>query len=143
MILLCGIPTESPLLLVRDRLDAMRMPYLMLSQRRFTEVPFRFRIDDGRVTGEIVIDGRAYALEDILGVYTPAVEHAGALKLAAHELLLDPGELRVVDLVEVPRLSDERRQVGAVVVTVGPELAGNHRRGVLGVHDRLEERDDR
>lgn len=70
MVLLCGIPTESPLLLVRDRLDDMGTPFLVLSQRRFAEIPFRFRISDGCVTGEIVIDRRTYPLEDFFGVYT-------------------------------------------------------------------------
>ena len=75
MVLLCGIPTESPLLLVRDRLDDMRMPFLVLSQRRFAEIPFRFRISEGCVTGEVVIDRRAYPLEDIFGVYTRLMDY--------------------------------------------------------------------
>ena len=70
MVLLCGIPTESPLLLVRDRLDDMGTPFLVLSQRRFAEIPFRFRISAGCVTGEVVIDRRTYPLEDFFGVYT-------------------------------------------------------------------------
>ena len=70
MVLLCGIPTESPLLLVRDRLDDMGTPFLVLSQRRFAQIPFRFRISDGCVTGEVVIDRRTYPLEDFFGVYT-------------------------------------------------------------------------
>lgn len=70
MVLLCGIPTESPLLLVRDRLDDMGTPFLVLSQRRFAEIPFRFRISDGCVTGEVAIDRRTYPLEDFFGVYT-------------------------------------------------------------------------
>jgi hypothetical protein len=82
MVLLCGIPTESPLLLVRDRLDAMGEPYLMLSQRRFAEIPFRFRIGNGCVTGEVVIDRRAYALEDIVGVYTRLMDFRSLPELA-------------------------------------------------------------
>lgn len=85
MILLCGIPTESPLLLVRDRLDAMGTPYLMLSQRRFAEVPFRFRIDDGCVTGQVVLDGRACALEDIFGVYTRLMDFRSLPELAGEQ----------------------------------------------------------
>jgi hypothetical protein len=82
MVLLCGIPTESPLLLVRDRLDAMGVPYLMLSQRRFAEIPLRFRIAEGGVTGEVAIDGRAYALEDIVGVYTRLMDFRSLPELA-------------------------------------------------------------
>jgi hypothetical protein len=82
MVLLCGIPTESPLLLVRDRLDAMGTPYLVLSQRRFAGLPFWFRIGDGCVTGEVVIDGRAHALEDIFGVYTRLMDFRSLPELA-------------------------------------------------------------
>jgi glutathione synthase/RimK-type ligase-like ATP-grasp enzyme len=69
MILLCGIPSESPLALVRDRLDAMDVPYLVLSQRRFADLPFRFRIADGHVQGDVTVDGRPHRLEDVVGVY--------------------------------------------------------------------------
>lgn len=82
MVLLCGIPTESPLLLVRDRLDAMGAPYLVLPQRRFAEIPLRFRIGNGGVTGEVVIDRRAYALEDIVGVYTRLMDFRSLPELA-------------------------------------------------------------
>jgi hypothetical protein len=77
MILLCGIPTESPLAMVRDRLDAMAIPYLVLSQRRFAEIPFRFQITGGSVTGELTVDGRTYGLQDVLGVYTRLMDYAG------------------------------------------------------------------
>lgn len=69
MIVLCGIPSEPPLALVRDRLDAMNVPYLVLSQRRFAELPFRFRIGGGHIEGEVTVDGRGHRLEDVVGVY--------------------------------------------------------------------------
>jgi glutathione synthase/RimK-type ligase-like ATP-grasp enzyme len=56
--------------MVRDRLDALRTPYLMISQRRFAEIPFRFQITGDSVTGSLTIDGRHHALEDVHGVYT-------------------------------------------------------------------------
>lgn len=75
MILLCGIPSESPLGLVRDRLDAMDVDYLVLSQRRFAEIPFCFRIRGGGVDGEVTIDGRSHRLEDVVGVYVRLMDH--------------------------------------------------------------------
>lgn len=75
MILLCGIPTESPIALVRDQLETLGLPYLVVSQRRFAEIPFRFQIHDGSVSGALVVDGRRYALEDVSGVYTRLMDY--------------------------------------------------------------------
>lgn len=75
MILLCGIPSESPLALVRDRLDAMDVACLVLSQRRFAEIPFRFRIFAGAVEGEVTIDGRSHRLDDVAGVYVRLMDY--------------------------------------------------------------------
>jgi ribosomal protein S6-L-glutamate ligase RimK-like protein len=83
MILLCGIPTESPLALVRDHLDAMRTPYVMLSQRRFTEIPFRFEISGDSVTGSFTVDGRRYLLENIVSVYTRLMDYQSLPELSS------------------------------------------------------------
>ena len=85
MVLLCGIATESPLALVRDRLDEMGTPYLVLSQRRFAEIPFRFRISGDGVTGTLAIDGRSYALEDIYAVYTRLMDYQGLPEVTDEE----------------------------------------------------------
>jgi len=82
MILLCGIPTESPLALVRDRLDGMRTPYVMLSQRRFAEIPFHFEVSGDSVTGSFTLDGRRYLLENILGVYTRIMDYQSLPELS-------------------------------------------------------------
>lgn len=82
MILLCGIPSESPLAFVRDRLDAMRTPYVILSQRRFAEIPFRFEISRDSVTGSFSLDGRRFLLESILGVYTRLMDYQSLPELA-------------------------------------------------------------
>lgn len=70
MVVLCGIPTESPITLVRERLEEMRVPHLMLSQRRFDETGFRFEIRNGEVTGELRLDGRTWDLRQFTAVYT-------------------------------------------------------------------------
>ena len=61
--------------MVRDRLDAMRTPYLVVSQRRFEEIPFQFQISGDSVTGRLTIDGRHYALEDLRAVYTRLMDY--------------------------------------------------------------------
>jgi hypothetical protein len=83
MILLCGIPTESPLSLVRDRLETMRAPYLVVSQRRFAEIPFTFEIRGDSVTGVIAVDGRSYPLENVSGVYTRLMDYQSLPEVSA------------------------------------------------------------
>lgn len=70
MILLCGIPTESPLRMVRDALDELRLPYVFFNQRRFTGTNFVYEICGGRINGTLAIENEIYDLEDFSGVYT-------------------------------------------------------------------------
>jgi hypothetical protein len=70
MILLCGIPSETPLALVRQRLDEQGTPYVCFSQRNFASTAMHFEVSNGALTGELRIDGRAYRLESFFGVYT-------------------------------------------------------------------------
>ncbi|HEY0323793.1 MAG TPA: ATP-grasp domain-containing protein [Pyrinomonadaceae bacterium] len=70
MILLCGIPSESPLALVREQLELLHIPYVLFNQRRFRDTELAFEIQDGRITGLMRVDGAAYRLEDFQGVYT-------------------------------------------------------------------------
>jgi hypothetical protein len=71
MILLFGIPSESPLALVRERLDQIGAPYLMVSQRRFADTGFWFEIADGpRLSGELRLGGDTYPLDQVTAVYT-------------------------------------------------------------------------
>lgn len=70
MILLCGVPSETPLALVRDRLEGMNVPYVFFNQRQFAGMAMQFAIADGWVTGELQIAGQRYNLEDFTGVYT-------------------------------------------------------------------------
>jgi hypothetical protein len=70
MILLCGIPSESPLAMVRLALAEMCVPYLVFNQRHFATAHFEFEIFQRRVTGTLRIDGKQYGLDSITGVYT-------------------------------------------------------------------------
>ena len=55
MILLCGIPSESPLALVRGRLGDIGVAYAMFHQRRFDDMDMWFEVDGGEVGGELRI----------------------------------------------------------------------------------------
>ncbi len=84
LVLLCGILSESPVALVRERLRELGVPHVALSQRAFERVPFRFEIRSGTVVGELQVDGTPYALEDVGAVY-----------------------IRLMDDQHLPELSDE------------------------------------
>lgn len=69
MILLCGIPSEDPLSMARQRLADLGVPFLLFNQRKFESSEFAFEISPGRVHGYIRVDGRVCLLEAIRGVY--------------------------------------------------------------------------
>lgn len=70
MILLCGIPSESPLARVRAALDSIGASYVLLNQRRFAEMAVDFVVRrKGEVTGRLRIGSETYRLEDFQGAY--------------------------------------------------------------------------
>jgi RimK-like ATP-grasp domain len=70
VILLCGIPTETPLALVRAELDELEVPYAILNQRRFAEIDMGFSVSDAGVSGWLRIGRDSFRLEEIRAVYT-------------------------------------------------------------------------
>jgi hypothetical protein len=70
MILICGIPTETPIALVCSQMDELNVPYVMFNQRDFSNMDLSFEIIGDRVIGELKIEDRSYRLEDFCGVYT-------------------------------------------------------------------------
>lgn len=69
MILLAGIPTETPMALVRHELDELDAPYLIFHQREFESTEIEFEIAGGAVRGRLRIGDREVRLEDVRGVY--------------------------------------------------------------------------
>jgi len=70
MILLCGIPTEPPLAMVREALDELDVPYVLFNQRQFSTMEMEFEISHGgKVGGTLRVNGSTHQLEDITGVY--------------------------------------------------------------------------
>ena len=71
MILLCGIPSETPLAMVRDRLDDLGVAYEHFNQRRFAEYRMDWEVAGGAgVRGVLDLGGHRLRLEDVHGVYT-------------------------------------------------------------------------
>lgn len=69
MILLCGIPSEPPLALVREALEELDAPYVLFNQRRFDDADFEFELTAGRTTGTFRLGGETYDLSDFTAVF--------------------------------------------------------------------------
>src|SRR5690242_1327472 len=68
MILLAGIPSESPLAMIREQLDALGAKTVMFNQRKFAEAHLAYDVTDGCVAGSLRLNGSSYRLEDFTGV---------------------------------------------------------------------------
>ena len=79
MILLCGIPTESPFALVSRQLDALGFPYVILDQRAFQHHTLRLELSSGQVSGELRLGNDGYALERFSGVYVRLLDYGDLL----------------------------------------------------------------
>jgi glutathione synthase/RimK-type ligase-like ATP-grasp enzyme len=93
MILLCGIPTETPLASVQQRLEDMGISWVFLDQRRLTETEISFEVSGSHVTGDLTIGDKRYSLENFIGVYNrlmdidlrrPAYEREGDVAELLH-----------------------------------------------------------
>ncbi|MCP4418363.1 MAG: glutathione synthase [Chloroflexi bacterium] len=70
MILICGIPSETPITLVTKALTNLGVNYVMFNQRNFKNMSMRFELNHGQITGLLSINGHHYPLERFQGVYT-------------------------------------------------------------------------
>lgn len=70
MILLCGVPSEPPLAMVKEALDAIGAPCLLFAQRSAAAAAMRLEQADGVLGGVLELDGEAHRLEGIRAVYT-------------------------------------------------------------------------
>ncbi len=69
MILLCGIPSESPLRLVMEAAEKLGVPFLLFNQRQAGYSDIHLEIKKGKVRGEIRIQGADWSLRKLSGVY--------------------------------------------------------------------------
>lgn len=74
MILLCGIPSESPIVMVREQIEKLGLTYVMLNQREFESIKLVYSISGGQITGTLEQGKSVYPLEDFSGVYTRLME---------------------------------------------------------------------
>jgi glutathione synthase/RimK-type ligase-like ATP-grasp enzyme len=69
MILLCGIPSESPLAMVARALDTLGADYRVLNQRKVADLDIAWQIDGAGVAGTLRLEEETFRLADIGAVY--------------------------------------------------------------------------
>jgi hypothetical protein len=69
VVLLCGIPTESPIALAAERLSDLGIPHVVLSQRSFESASFWYEIDGGRLIGRLQVGSVDYPLDAFSSAY--------------------------------------------------------------------------
>jgi hypothetical protein len=75
MILLCGIPTETPMALVRDALDSNGARYVVLNQRKFASMKMSLNILGGKPSGKLQLNGDSYSVDEFTGVFTRLMDY--------------------------------------------------------------------
>jgi hypothetical protein len=74
MILFCGIPSEPPLALAIQAASELGLDALVLNQRHLRFYDIRLSLDDGQLTGELVVSGRSWPIDRFTGVYVRLTE---------------------------------------------------------------------
>jgi hypothetical protein len=69
VILVCGIPSETPLRIVTSRLEELDAPFVLFNQREVAKCEIWFEVRDAIITGELRIGDRTCKLQDFTGVY--------------------------------------------------------------------------
>ena len=69
MILLCGIPSETPLEMVGDALDALGADYRFVNQRHVASAAIDWTSDSNGVTGSLRLGDEAVDLAGVTGAY--------------------------------------------------------------------------
>lgn len=74
MIVLVGIPSESPMRMVADALDELEQPYVVWNQRHVAQSRMDFEITGGTFEGLLTTASVEINLTDITGVYVRAMD---------------------------------------------------------------------
>ena len=75
MILLCGIPTETPLALVLEALESNGSRYVVLNQRKFSSMKMSLEIRGAKPTGKLQLNGDSYSVDEFTGVFTRMMDY--------------------------------------------------------------------
>jgi glutathione synthase/RimK-type ligase-like ATP-grasp enzyme len=87
MILVAGIAEESPISMVVEALEAIGATYCLFDQRQVSVSDITFRIENGvgggAICGTLLIQGHAYQLEQITGLYLRTMDDQELPDIAA------------------------------------------------------------
>jgi glutathione synthase/RimK-type ligase-like ATP-grasp enzyme len=75
MILICGIPSESPVKLLTSRLNAMGEETVIFSQRQVLDMQLHWQWKNNKPQGELSISNCDYKLDAFKGVYLRLMDH--------------------------------------------------------------------
>jgi hypothetical protein len=75
MVLLCGVPNDSPLQLLIEALEKAECPYVFVNQRHFDQMAIRYEWIGGELLGELTIDREIYELQYITGIYNRGMNY--------------------------------------------------------------------
>lgn len=70
MILLCGIPTERPMLLVKEALESNGTRHVVLNQRKYSSMKMSLEIRRGKPSGKLQLNGDSFSIDEFTGVFT-------------------------------------------------------------------------
>jgi glutathione synthase/RimK-type ligase-like ATP-grasp enzyme len=83
VILLCGIPSERALVLVREELERLAVPVATFNQRLFDQIDLQFELVQGRARGVLRLPAQRIDLETVSGVYTRVMDEQALPELRA------------------------------------------------------------
>ena len=69
MIILAGIPSDTPLAMVRKELQSINSEFIFLNQREFEDISLEFCIENKEINGTLQIRTTRYDLNDLSGIY--------------------------------------------------------------------------
>ena len=69
MIILAGIPSETPLQMVGDELKSLNSEFIYLNQREFEDISLDFCIENKEINGTLQIRSNRYELNELSGIY--------------------------------------------------------------------------
>jgi glutathione synthase/RimK-type ligase-like ATP-grasp enzyme len=75
MILLCGIPSETPLAMVAEALDQLGEAYRFVNQRAVAAYRIEWRLERGEVAGQLALGDETFDLAGVRGVYLRLMDH--------------------------------------------------------------------
>jgi glutathione synthase/RimK-type ligase-like ATP-grasp enzyme len=87
MILLCGIPSETPLAIVAEALSELGACFVVLNQREIAQWDVRFDVTDDGLSGWLQNGGETVSLADIAAVYVRLIDFRELPEFAANPSL--------------------------------------------------------